>query len=62
MYSYSVTSYIVHEYCDLKNFYSCFKFSMFMGHISAQRAAIVTEEFLVFPQSFKAGALPVTQT
>jgi hypothetical protein len=62
MYSFSVTSHILPEYCGLKGFDSCFKFSRFMAHISAQIAAIVTEEFLVFPQSFKAGALRVTQT
>jgi hypothetical protein len=61
MYSYSVTSHILPEYCGLKGYDSFFKFSRFMVHTSAQTAVTVTEELLVFPQSFKARALRVPQ-
>jgi len=61
MYSYSVTSHILPEYCGLKGYDSCFKFSRFMVHTSVQKAATVTEELLVFSQSFKACALRVPQ-
>jgi hypothetical protein len=61
MYSYSVTSNILPKYSGLKGYDSCFKFSRFMVQTSAQTAATVNEELLVFPQSFKARALRVPQ-
>ena len=61
MYTNSVTSHILPEHCGLKCYDSCFKFSRFMVHNSVQTAATVTEELLIFPQSFKACTLRIPQ-